>query len=161
MSTNGDGGAYPNRFKKGDRSKAGPGRPVGFKHVHTKILQDALLLAAEYEGDQDLYEASLKDKRVRRHLQQKYDEFTAAAEKRHGLVGYLRWVAREFPAVFCGLLAKLLPLQIRSDLSNEVVYQTVDDIQRDIKARKLPLERIAPLLLENMNLDKTEESDDE
>ena len=148
MSTNGNQAQpqpYPTRFKKG--AKAGPGLPKGFEHTHTRMMKDALLIAAELEGDQDLY-PDLGKQNVRIKLQAKYDEITAEAEKRHGLVGYLRWVARNYPAVFCSMLAKLLPMQIKSETHKQVVYTTVDEIQQDIRSRKLPLDRIAPLLID-------------
>jgi hypothetical protein len=61
---------------------------------------------------------------------------------------YLRWVARHHPTAFCNLLGKMMPMQIKRDSHKEVVYRTVEEVQKDIIEQKLPLRRLAPLLID-------------
>lgn len=69
------------RFGKGN-----PGKPVGAKSKTTKVLKDAILLAAEQVG----FDGKGND----------------------GLVGYLRRVASEDVKAFASLLGRVLPLQL-------------------------------------------------
>ncbi|WP_412057963.1 hypothetical protein [Bartonella sp. DGB2] len=68
--------------------KAGAGRPKGVPNKTTKILKDAILLAAEHAGKK--LNPSNKD----------------------GLLSYLTTQAMENPKPFMALLAKVLPLQV-------------------------------------------------
>lgn len=64
------------------------GRPKGVKNKTTRIIKDAIMLAAESVG--------------------------ADGYGKHGLVGYLERIAIKEPKAFCILLGKLLPLQIQT-----------------------------------------------
>lgn len=64
----------------------GPGRPKGSPNRITKALKDAIILAAEEAG---------------------YD-----GEGKDGLTGYLRHVAETDVKAFCGLLGRVLPMQV-------------------------------------------------
>lgn len=76
--------AYPNRYKPG-KEKTG-GRQPGSTNRTTRILKEAIILAAEQVG----FNNRGKD----------------------GLEGYLRRIAIRYPEEYCALLAKVLPLQI-------------------------------------------------
>jgi hypothetical protein len=70
---------------------AGMGRPKGALNKNTKLLKDAVLMAAEEAGGKD------------------------------GLIGYLRAQARKKNAApFLALLAKILPSQLSNDPENPV-----------------------------------------
>lgn len=65
---------------------AGMGRVKGTPNKATKLLKDAILMAAELSG---------------------YDQKGKA-----GLVGYCRRLADDEPRAFAGLLGKVLPIQV-------------------------------------------------
>jgi hypothetical protein len=67
----------------------GPGRPKGSPNRITKALKDAIILAAEEAG---------------------YD-----GQGQDGLVGYLKHVADTDVKAFCGLLGRVLPMQVPGD----------------------------------------------
>jgi|TARA_R110000782_G_scaffold55706_1_gene117171 hypothetical protein len=66
--------------------KRGPGRPKGMRNKQPRLLQQAILMAVELEGDELVPNG--------------------------GIVAWLRSQARENPAPFMGLLGKVLPLQV-------------------------------------------------
>jgi hypothetical protein len=72
----------------------GPGRPKGSPNRLTKALKDAIILAAEEAG---------------------YD-----GEGKDGLVGYLKHVADTDVKAFCGLLGRVLPMQIAGEDDGKV-----------------------------------------
>jgi hypothetical protein len=75
---------------KGAAAKgAGPGRPKGVPNKTTQALKDAILLAAEKEGED--------------------------GKGKGKLTGYLRRVAREDVKAFSGLLGRVLPLQVTGE----------------------------------------------
>lgn len=94
------------KFKKGQKRSPKAGRRRGSQNRTTGILKEAVLLAAELEGD-----VSLQQFTTTTALHRESDE---AAAKRGGLVGYLRYVAREHPPSFVTLLNRVLPLQVQS-----------------------------------------------
>jgi hypothetical protein len=75
----------PNK-QTGNIPGPGPGRPKGSANRITKTLKDAIILAAEEAG----YDGNGKD----------------------GLTGYLKHVAETDVKAFCGLLGRVLPLQV-------------------------------------------------
>ena len=97
-----------NGFKKG-HEKLG-GRKVGSINRSTKLLKEAVLLAAELEGSNQRG----KDR----------------------LVGFLRMVAREDLRGFVMLLGRVLPLQVesRTDERAEVPYRTVEEVRHELEA---------------------------
>jgi hypothetical protein len=82
-----------------------PGRPKGARNRITGLLKEAILKAAEAEGDRD-------------------------NGNTEGLTGYCRFLARSEPKAFAQLLGKVLPLQVTGDddgdgtLTFRVIYET-------------------------------------
>ncbi len=74
----------------------GPGRPKGIPNKTTTALKEAILLAAEKAGGKD------------------------------GLVGYLHGVAVDNPQAFCGLLGKVLPLQVTGENGGPIQVAKVE-----------------------------------
>jgi hypothetical protein len=137
------------KFRKGAKRPANAGRKPGSINKTTVVLREAVLLAAELEGDvslQPLKKAALCGAS---------DEEVA---KRGGLVGYLRFLARKHPQAFTTLLGKVLPLQVRVEARTETIYRTVSEVRAELERRGIPLEAVAPLLIE---ADKTEPEDDD
>ena len=75
--------------KRIGEGKAGPGRKKGVPNKTTRVLKEAILLAAENHG--------------------------ADGKGAGGLEGYLRNVAAEDMRAFCSLLGRVLPLQVQGD----------------------------------------------
>lgn len=102
-------------FEKGKPRPEGAGRVKGTKNRMTTLLKEALIMAAECEGDNK--------------------------EGRDGLVGYLRIVARREPAVFCRMLEKLLPMQVTGADGSPVqlLHTTPEQVRERFKERGLPL----------------------
>lgn len=69
---------------------AGMGRKKGVPNKTTQFLKDAILLAAEDVGED--------------------------GKGRGGLTGYCRFLAKEEPKAFAGLMGKVLPTQIAGSL---------------------------------------------
>lgn len=88
-----------NKITENNPSGAGPGRPKGSPNKTTKLLKDAILLAAQRAG--------------------------GAGEE--GLVAYLEKQAKENPGPFMSLLGKVLPMQVTGDPDNPVpiTFKTV------------------------------------
>jgi hypothetical protein len=84
----------------------------------TRLLKEAILLAAELEG---------RDGRSK-------DE----------LVGFLRRVANEDIRAFAMLLGRVLSLQVeaRTDMSVEVTYKTVEEVRRELEDRGISIEAV-------------------
>lgn len=76
-----------------------PGKPKGAVNKTTRVLKDAILIAAEQSG-QD-------------------------TKGKGGLVGYLKRVADEDVKAFSGLLGRVLPLQITGDSAEPLVVKIV------------------------------------
>jgi hypothetical protein len=79
-----------------------------------------------------------------------YGESEEETAKRGGLVGYLRFLAREHPQAFATLLGKVLPLQVRVEARTETIYRTVSEVREELERRGIPLEAVAPLLIESL-----------
>ena len=103
-------------FKKGDGRG---GRPKGAPNKTTRVLQEAIILAAE------------KSKHSRTG----------------DLEGYLRHLADDKPELFVPLLAKLLPLQVRAKNesgsfvelnTNMSLSEMVDNLDRKMKSIQIP-----------------------
>jgi hypothetical protein len=76
----------PQQFKKG--KKPGPGRPKGMQNKTTRLLKDAILLAAENAGNK---------------------------VGSDGLVSYLEHQAQENPGPFLALVGKVLPMTVTGE----------------------------------------------
>ena len=101
----------------------------GIPNRTTRILKDAMLMAAEQAGDLS---------GIARE-----DLSTEGIEKgKDGLVGYLRWAAKCEPEAFLHILGKLIPVQMK------VVYHSVEELQHDVTARGINLRAFGQLLLE-------------
>jgi hypothetical protein len=83
---------------------AGKGKPKGAVNKTTKLLKEAILLAAEKVGSD--------------------------GEGKDGLTGYLVEVARSDVKAFAGLLGKVIPLQVNAKVSGNLAvgkYDLSDD----------------------------------
>ena len=127
-------------FTKGKKRPINAGRKRGSVNKTTGILKEAILLAAALEGDISLQNF--------KKSAQRYRETDTEAAKRGGLVGYLRYLAREHPQSFAALLGRVLPMQVRVDAHSETVFRTVADVREEFERRGLSLDAVAPLLLE-------------
>jgi hypothetical protein len=94
------------KFKKGHQRSRNAGRRRGSENKTTGLLKEAVLLAAELEGD-----ISLQAFKSAAALHRENDQEAAI---RGGLVGYLRFLAREHPPVFATLLARSCPCKFAS-----------------------------------------------
>jgi len=105
---------YPNRFRKGD----GRDRRRGI-NKHTRILKDAIMLAAEIEG-QD-------------------------GEGTGKLVGFMRKVAQQDLRAFCMLLGRVIPLQVEAktldeDKPKRTTYRSVEEVKRELASRGISMD---------------------
>lgn len=98
----------------------GPGRPVGSRNRTTRILKEAVLLAAEQVGEN--------------------------GRGRGGLVGYLRKIARTEPRAFCALLQRVLPMQVTAKIDIDSAlrerYHSVQEAQRALRELGVPVRRL-------------------
>jgi hypothetical protein len=125
------------KFQKGEKRPPNAGRKSGSVNKTTRLLKEAVLRAAELEGDQDL-------RRTSRYAHESDEEIV----RRGGLVGYLRWLARDFPIAFASLLGRVLPMQMRVDSRSEITYRTPAEVARDMAERGFAIADLAPLLIE-------------
>jgi hypothetical protein len=109
------------KFEKGKKRPPNAGRKVGSINKTTGMLKEAVLMAAQQTGDPGM----------RGH---------------DGLVGYLRFVAREYPPAFVSLLARVLPQQVLVNAHAEVTYRNIAEIEDEMASLGFPIEDIAPLL---------------
>jgi hypothetical protein len=84
-------------FKPGPDPKRGHGRKKGVPERNTRILRDALILAAEIAG----------------------------GGNKDGLVTYLSRVAVSHPASFVNVLGKVLPLEIKTNGASHITIEVV------------------------------------
>jgi hypothetical protein len=99
------------------------GRPKGAKNVMTRVLKDAILLAAE----------------------------ESKHSNGGGLAGYLTYIADNKPELFVPLLGRLLTLQAKEQAKaakeqdkprKRVVYETVEEARAKLIARGIPVRTI-------------------
>ena len=124
------------------------------------------MVAARLTGDVDLIPArTIKaDKARLKAIAALYEESEEDAAKRAGLVGYLCYLARNHPRSYASLLARVLPLQIKMEAHETVIYRSTQEILQSIKEKRLPLKRLMPLLIgmsEAETVETTEESQGE
>ena len=79
----------PWQFKKGHKPLEGVGRPKGMPNHETRVLKDAVMVAARLTGDVDLIPVrTIKaDKARLKAIAALYEESEEDAAKRAGLVG--------------------------------------------------------------------------
>jgi hypothetical protein len=95
------------------------GRPKGAQNKVTRVLRDAVLLAAEQVGED--------------------------GKGKLGLLGYCKRVARNDPRTFCSaLLARVLPLQITGEEGGpvEITYVSADEVRRRLAERGIPIDTV-------------------
>jgi hypothetical protein len=101
----------------------GPGNPPpnrkGSINKHTRILKDAVMLAAELEG-QD-------------------------GQGKGKLVGFMRKVAQEDLRAFCMLLSRVIPLQVETknmddEPKKRTTYKSVDEVKRELASRGVSMD---------------------
>jgi hypothetical protein len=101
------------------------GRPKGAKNVMTRVLKDAILLAAA--------------------------ESKHAKANGGGLVGYAIYLANERPEIFVRLLAKLLPLQEKERAQTAkqpgkpvkpAAYRTAAEVRAALIAQGIPVHQV-------------------
>lgn len=103
---------FPQRFKPGN-----PGRKVGTTTKTTRLIREAILIAAELEG-QD-------------------------GKGKGKLIGYMRRMAVEDMKAFAMLLGKVIPLQIENrtlDPRENVTYHSVEEVKRELASRGISME---------------------
>jgi hypothetical protein len=104
----------------GDNPPPARGRPPGSANKTTRILKEAILLAAEQTGEN--------------------------LRGRHGLVGYLRRQARREPVAFMSLLKSVLPMQMvhSGEVHHDVEhrYESIADIRRALRDRGITVDEI-------------------
>ena len=116
-------------FRRG-RKKTG-GRKAGVPNKKTRLLKEALLIAAEAAGNK---------------------------KGRDGAASYFEWAAIKQPASFMALLGRLIPQQLETS-HTEIEYRSVDEIRQELTRRGVQLDTIAPELHALAN--KTGEDPDE
>jgi hypothetical protein len=108
--------APPNSTPKAGRvenlTRMGVGKEPGTIHRTTKALKDAILLGAVMADARLNYKAVRNDPEAT--AEQKAAAKEAAAKADGALEGYCAWLAEHHPASFAPLLAKVLPIQIKS-----------------------------------------------
>ena len=110
------------------RGKTG-GRQAGVRNRTTRLLKECILMAAELEG---------RD-----------------GEGQDGLIGFLRRIANHDLRAYAMLLGRVLPLQVeaRTDPEFEVMYQTVEEVRRELEESGVTLEMIRELTYQPMEDD--------
>jgi hypothetical protein len=114
-----DDNVVPMKRRKGT---FGPDRPPpnrkGVINKHTRILKDAIMLAAELEGED--------------------------GQGRGKLTGFMRKVAREDLRAFCMLLSRVIPLQVETKTMDEpqkrTTYKSVDEVKRELASRGVSMD---------------------
>jgi len=46
------------------------------------------------------------------------------------------------PRAFCGLLARILPVNIRAEITDKKVYKTLDQLRQELQARGIPVDEM-------------------
>ena len=70
-------------------------------------------------------------------------------EGEDGLIGFLRRLANEDIRAYASLLGRVMPLQqieARGDMDVEIVYQSAEEVQREMDERGINLELLQELL---------------
>lgn len=114
-------GATLQPIQKGERRG---GRPVGSRNKTTRLLKEATIMAAELEGNN--------------------------GKGKDGLVGYMRMLAKKYPAVFAQLLGRILPLQIVGDATRPVTV--IHDTMKLRDAAQAYADTVQSPLIEHMRL---------
>ena len=104
---------YPRReIERDQQGKFLPGsggRPPGSKDKLTRTLKECVLMAGEIVGSD--------------------------GKGRDGLLGYLTMIARRDPKTYCGLLGRLMPIDVQSTTQQPVTYRTSEEVLDELAAR--------------------------
>jgi hypothetical protein len=125
-------GAPPKPFLPGN--PGGPGRPKGAKDKFSRHIQQALLDAVEYVGEEIV---AVKAEELKRAFD---------LDTPRGIAAYLRWIARDYPQVACAMLCRMMPAQQQTDVKVEHRFQTMEEIANRLRELGLEPRRIYPLL---------------
>jgi len=107
------------------------GRKPGTPNKVSKLLKDAVLLAAEQVGF-ITYKHDKKGKLV------------VSATGVDGLAGYLKYLAINEPRSFAVLLGRVLPMQVTlpdNTSTPDVVYKTVEEVRAELREKGIPVDR--------------------
>jgi len=112
-----------NLFQPGHEKKGG--RKIGSGNHVTRVLKEAIMIAAEMEGSDCCGTGKL--------------------------IGYLRRVARDDSRTFCMLLGRLIPVQEnnQTDVRVEVTYRSVEEISRELESRGIDIRLLNPPEIDN------------
>jgi hypothetical protein len=153
------------QFIKGHPKLPGAGVQRGTHNRNTKLLKDAILLGGSVGGSmlvaREIIERA-KNEALDKDGRRVAGELEKCVAENGALVGYLAWLSLEHPATFGPMLTRVLPMQVKMNTEQPVVYRSLEEIQHDIDQLNIPLERLAPLLLERApreggDLDRREE----
>jgi hypothetical protein len=102
----------------GDEQRINPtnGTRKRLSHRPGAVLKDAILYAAQQVGED--------------------------GEGLDGLVGFLRSIAKKDPRTYASLLARVIPLQVTNNNTNEVVYRSVDEVKAELASRGILIDRV-------------------
>ena len=128
--------------KRGRFGKPGvenPGRPRNSTNKNTRLLKEAIMIAAEIEG-QD-------------------------GQGKGKLIGFLRRVAQEDIRSFVSLLRSIIPLQVIEERSNDkapqtTVYKSLDEVKRELASRGISMDIMMKLSQAERLADEDEDEDD-
>jgi len=102
--------------------KGGPGRPRGLQNKFTRLIKEAVAMAAENAGNF-------------LHSHQRCQSM--------GLTGYLEWMSLEHPAVFGALIKMIYPSQVTVKLDDgRQPYKSFEDLRQAMLQRGLPPEMV-------------------
>lgn len=128
------------RFAAGHKPQGG--RPKGSTTIRTRVLRDAALLACEAVGEVSM-DAQFGEKG-------NFTRYAMEATGEGGLVGYLKWVAMYHPASMATILTKILPMQVQVARRPTEIFETLDDLKRELDGRGITMQQLMnpPLELE-------------
>jgi hypothetical protein len=105
------------------KEQEGKGRPPGVQNKTTRLVKDAIILAAEEIGDI----TNLKPGEL---------------EGKDGLVGYLKHLARSEAKAFAVLLGKVLPTQFNHPSTTISVEDKAEEIREKLRKRGINIDTV-------------------
>jgi hypothetical protein len=148
------------KFEKGNKRPLNAGRKRGSINKTTSYLKDMILLGGSIGGDL-LVEREKIERRSRDATEinspGSAGPLQRVVEQNGAFAGYLTWLSVEHPTAYAPLLGRVMPLQNRDDSHKDVVYRSVEEIQREIDALEVQMRRLAPLLRNVSSSDSPED----